>query len=837
GLQIVGRKANILVNAINELRSFGLDHVVPLPELVLVGDQSAGKSSLMSALAEIQLPKSEGICTRCPASIQTLPANEWTCKVSLEKKFAYQPDLRQYKPTKERPFPPWVERNQVEVNDFKTIRDKNELEVVMKWAQIALLNPNANFEEFIPMSGARVQADDQRTEERFSPNVVRIEIAGPGLPSLLFYDLPGIFQAASRPEEKYLIKAFEQLATRYIMRRNALIICAIQMRTDPSNSRTSAVIGDLKANSRCIGVLTMPDQLQGGQKHPEFEAILKGDAHCFGHGYFVTKQPGPDTKLSGPTYHIDARREEEEFFDTAELWAGDWAVFRERCGTAAIQKYLSQEFARQIAASIPDATQKIAEKINEVEGQLSLLPAPLVDNVQHIVRRKLFEFSSSIQRLLDGSSQDYGGRFQSDWNTLCIQFRDAVTQMRPGCVCSHPSDLEFEIINLDDDEDDIDAGRRDSLNTSPNKRQSDADTPNSASKRARTNDAGIPMRSSATPGPGAAVKNENRGQYTSPPPLYRRPQSSVINPFDKPYLRSGKGAMSLADIRACIARHSRTGAPTVVNLKVMEEYSIQSVHSWDKPLETLIDHTLLMLRAHVSDILQRTLGQYRETDLYKSSEQFIRELIDEEEREQRADLREFYETECHQLFTINDEVHELYKAKELNVLMSQRRIRRVQCEVDKRIRLGKKLLTDEAKEAEKKKITDSELGPDPFQREIDTAAYIRGYYALATVRFTDSVCANINARMFKRIHRKIAYFLEAKLGLDEGNEKCRMLLEERADIAYRRRDLQNELGRLYQFSGRLRKLAEDAGFVDNDGEDVQDSVESNGNEDQEMSSI
>lgn len=349
GLHIVGRKANILVDAINELRGFGLDHVVPLPELVLVGDQSAGKSSLMSALAEIQLPRSEGICTRCPASIQTLPKKEWTCTVSLEKKFVHTGAKPKKSPPKDRPFLPWIERNNVDVIDFKTIHDKNELEVVMKWAQTALLNPNSNVEEFIPGTGARANANDTRTEEKFSPNVVRIEISGPELPSLLFYDLPGIFQSASNPEDQYLVEVFRNLAKRYIMRRNALIICAVQMRTDPSNSCTSAVIRELNANARCLGVLTMPDQLQGG-RHLEFESILRGEAHRFGHGYFVTKQPGPNTKLHGPNYHTDARREEEDFFDTEELWTHDWAIFRERCGTTAIQKYLSQEFARQIAA-------------------------------------------------------------------------------------------------------------------------------------------------------------------------------------------------------------------------------------------------------------------------------------------------------------------------------------------------------------------------------------------------------------------------------------------------------------------------------------------------------
>lgn len=65
GVHIVGRRIKMLVQAINDLRKLGVDHLVyPLPEIVVVGDQSAGKSSLIGAIAGIQLPRNVGTCTR-----------------------------------------------------------------------------------------------------------------------------------------------------------------------------------------------------------------------------------------------------------------------------------------------------------------------------------------------------------------------------------------------------------------------------------------------------------------------------------------------------------------------------------------------------------------------------------------------------------------------------------------------------------------------------------------------------------------------------------------------------------------------------------------------------
>jgi hypothetical protein len=352
-LQIVGEQVNLLVDAIEELRKLGLKEIdTELPELVLIGDQSAGKSSLMGAIAEINLPKNMGMCTRCPANIKTSPGDTWKCTVSLHEYYHFSNDARRAS-TKTQPFPPWRENKDqiLNIRHFKTVSNKSELEEVLLWAQIALLNPSQDYHAFVPGTGAIAQngfRPGHKHEADFSPNIVAIEISGPRLPALSFYDLPGIFVSAATKEEQYLIKVFEKLASKYINHDNALIILAMTMANDPGLSRTSAIIEDHKAARRTIGVLTMPDRLQRGPTHMDFDAVLKGTKHPLPRGYFVTKQPGPDF-LPHADYHAQAREEEAAFFDSDPRWTGDWASYRDRCGTPAIQSYLSQEFARLIA--------------------------------------------------------------------------------------------------------------------------------------------------------------------------------------------------------------------------------------------------------------------------------------------------------------------------------------------------------------------------------------------------------------------------------------------------------------------------------------------------------
>jgi len=271
----------------------------------------------MGAIAEINLPKDKGMCTRCPANIKTAPADEWKCTVSLHEHYRFTNETRR-NPTANNPFPPWVERTDgLSIKPFKTISDKSELEEVLRWAQIALLNPSQDFHAFIPGTGTFAQnglAPGHKHEADFSPNIVAIEISGPRLPALSFYDLPGIFVNSANKEEKYLIKVFENLAAKYIKHQNAIIICAMTMQNDPGLSRTSAIIGEHKAGQRTIGVLTMPDRLQNGSTHMEFDSILRGKGHVLPRGYFVTKQPGPDFIAGRGDYHKKAREEEDDYF-------------------------------------------------------------------------------------------------------------------------------------------------------------------------------------------------------------------------------------------------------------------------------------------------------------------------------------------------------------------------------------------------------------------------------------------------------------------------------------------------------------------------------------------
>src|SRR5277367_1161000 len=81
------QKLNEIVKA---LRDCGTEEVIKLPKIAVIGNQSAGKSSLIESISQIKVPRATGTCTRCPMEViltsgglTSGPETSWHCKVSL----------------------------------------------------------------------------------------------------------------------------------------------------------------------------------------------------------------------------------------------------------------------------------------------------------------------------------------------------------------------------------------------------------------------------------------------------------------------------------------------------------------------------------------------------------------------------------------------------------------------------------------------------------------------------------------------------------------------------------------------------------------------------------
>src|SRR3954470_20979350 len=72
-----------LLDIIDSLRAQGVSRYVDLPEIIVCGDQSAGKSSVLEAISCMPFPTKDGLCTRFATELVLRRGREVNTKLSI----------------------------------------------------------------------------------------------------------------------------------------------------------------------------------------------------------------------------------------------------------------------------------------------------------------------------------------------------------------------------------------------------------------------------------------------------------------------------------------------------------------------------------------------------------------------------------------------------------------------------------------------------------------------------------------------------------------------------------------------------------------------------------
>lgn len=72
-----------LLDLVDSLRAEGLSEFTALPQLIVCGDQSSGKSSLLEAISGVPFPRKDNLCTRFATEVILRRASDSEIRVSL----------------------------------------------------------------------------------------------------------------------------------------------------------------------------------------------------------------------------------------------------------------------------------------------------------------------------------------------------------------------------------------------------------------------------------------------------------------------------------------------------------------------------------------------------------------------------------------------------------------------------------------------------------------------------------------------------------------------------------------------------------------------------------
>ncbi|KAM0563773.1 hypothetical protein ACHAPJ_001506 [Fusarium lateritium] len=793
--QDIGKKLKACNDTLGELQQLGVSHDVPLPELVLVGDQSAGKSSLMSGLANLDLPRSEGTCTRCPLHIRVSRSHDPSCRVWLRKEYTYRPppggEISESDVTDRDPFFPWRKLPTTAIHEFKTMIDHSEIEDVLRWAQIAILNDDKTPELFVPGSGSialniPIDTAADTVTAKFSPNIVALEIKGPELPDLSFYDMPGIFQNPADARDDYLVSVVRNLSKEYIQHPSAIIMCSMPMNSDAENSSTFGLVRRMGALNRTIGVLTKADLIPEGGNHEQWLSIMREQAHVTGLGYFITSRP------QGKDLDELKKWEEHVFVDhSLERWPATFHGFSDRCGVEKLKAFLSEKLGQEFAKR---------HHLDNIVEQLNKLPE-LPSNVELEVQTSVMEFGELARSQLKPSE------FSKHFVPLPDNFRDCLLDMKPKFTLKDSSDIP--VMEISDDESDAGSVVTVTNPNTPSKRRSMA-PPVTPSKRAR-----IDQMPNGTPFHGQVKPEDSRASSvvrSSPAPR----RATFPAPFT-PFSGVGRGFRTLRQVRDEIKAKTRAGVPDIITEEVYNDMCREAIEPWAGPMKAFLNQVMNLLNEMLDKALANSFARLNKRLIYRECKKILTDYLEERRRETIGALELVYRLETYGLFTVNQEAFRRYQKDEQVLLTRYRHQMRMQAAGygDGRPPVPWESLTEEKRALDdKRRETElGKLGPDSFERELEVVAYVRGYYRLAALRFADAVALHITNGMIPYIQRNLPYHLDRKLGLAGADAASvyERLMEEDPTTAAKRGQLRGEREKFVRALDSIGELERGAG--------------------------
>ena len=264
-----------LLDAIDRLRDVHIDKDINIPQIVVCGDQSSGKSSVLEAIAGVSFP----------VGINTVTC--FATEVVLRRAPKAHIDVRLRPSTERGPIA------KAHVGNFKPGFSVSGPEDFGR----VILSASTYLKAYEPLRGIW---DD----------VLRVEISGPHQMHLTLVDLPGLVHAdlgnATSGDEQR-IKA---LVSSYIRKPRTIVLAVVNALYDLNLQEVIKFVrSSVEIEERTLAIVTKPDRLEAGSDDEKAKIKLaKGGTIRTGYGWHVLRNlPHEDTDRS-PEHRNDVER-------------------------------------------------------------------------------------------------------------------------------------------------------------------------------------------------------------------------------------------------------------------------------------------------------------------------------------------------------------------------------------------------------------------------------------------------------------------------------------------------------------------------------------------------
>ncbi|CAK6963127.1 dynamin-3 isoform X3 [Scomber scombrus] len=303
-----------LIPLINKLQdafsSIGQSCNLDLPQIAVVGGQSAGKSSVLeNFVGRDFLPRGSGIVTRRPLILQLV-------------------------------------NNKAEYAEFLHCKGKK-------------------FVDFDEVRG-EIEAETDRitgSNKGISPIPINLRVYSPNVLNLTLIDLPGMTKVAVGDQPQDIEHQIRDMLMQFITKESCLILAVTPANSDLANSDALKIAKEVDPQGvRTIGVLTKLDLMDEGT---DAKDILENKLLPLRRGYIgVVNRSQKD--IDGKKDIRAALAAERKFF----LSHPAYRHIAERMGTPHLQKTLNQQLTNHIRDTLPGLRSKLQSQLLSLEKEV-----------------------------------------------------------------------------------------------------------------------------------------------------------------------------------------------------------------------------------------------------------------------------------------------------------------------------------------------------------------------------------------------------------------------------------------------------------------------------------
>ncbi|CAK7563749.1 MAG: vacuolar protein sorting-associated protein 1 [Sporothrix epigloea] len=361
-----------LIQLVNKLQdvfvTINVNNPIDLPQIVVVGSQSSGKSSVLENIVGRDfLPRGSGIVTRRPLVLQLINRPAGSNANGVKDEVTNGSD-------KAANADEWGEFLHIpgqKFFDFNKIREEINRETEAK------VGRNAGI----------------------SPAPINLRVYSPNVLNLTLVDLPGLTKVPVGDQPRDIERQIRDMVMKFISKPNAIILAVTSANQDLANSDGLKLAREVDPEGqRTIGVLTKVDLMDEGT---DVVDILAGRIIPLRLGYVPVVNRGQRDIDNKKPINMSLESE-KNFFEQHKAYRNKSSY----CGTPYLARKLNLILLMHIKQTLPDIKARIAGSLQKYSAELESLGPSILGNNANVVLNIITEFTNEWRTVLDGNNTE-----------------------------------------------------------------------------------------------------------------------------------------------------------------------------------------------------------------------------------------------------------------------------------------------------------------------------------------------------------------------------------------------------------------------------------------------